>query len=129
MVPLTLPPLRRRPSRPPPPRGGTARHIANIGRRAGVRVGRGDRSSGGAVYSMPDGYRGTGTRLYLAFYRRTFAFDRDWDATPGLEVPSRTVDGVQKMLGFLIGERWPRTPSWVAPCPGSMRHVEDTHPP
>ena len=110
-------------------RRGIGRGIADICRDLGVSLCLCERDFGRALYSMLEWYQGNGNRLYLDFYRRTFAFDRDWDATPGLEVPSRTADGVRKMLGFLIGERWPRTPSWVAPCPGSLRHVEDTHPP
>lgn len=81
-----------------------------------------------ALYGILDWYRGNEIRLYLDFYRRTFAFDTEWDATPTLEVPPRTKEGVRTTLGFLIGEKWPIAPAWV-PVASDAGAAPATHPP
>ena len=73
-------------------------------------------------------------RLVLDFHRREAALDPELDGTPPLRLPEQTREATRRMLGFLIGDRWPVRPSWVpapprVPTPPALCAPAATRPP
>ena len=73
-------------------------------------------------------------RLVLDFHRREAALDPELDGTPPLRLPEQTREATRRMLGFLIGDRWPVRPAWVpapprVPTPPALCAPAATRPP
>ena len=62
-------------------------------------------------------YRGDLIQFLVRFQCRKIALDPELDGTPPLRLPERTIEGMQRMLGFAIGERWPVMPVLLPAAP------------
>ena len=109
-------------------RRGIGRAIADICRDFAVAPGLCERRFFSALFDMLTGYRGNLPRLAKDFRRRAVAFEPEWDRDFRLGKPERTRDGIQCVLGFLIGERWPVLPDPL-PAPFHMPGAAAPRPP
>ena len=55
-------------------------------------------------------WSGGNLRFMKDFMRCRRAFEPQMNRTPPLCMPEQTREGIERMLGFFIGERWPRMP-------------------
>jgi hypothetical protein len=64
--------------------------------------------------------RGNLYKLVMDFRRRQADFEPELKPAPPLCVPERSRAGIQRMLGFFIGERWPVMPDPYDAPPGML---------
>ena len=72
--------------------------------------------------------RGNLRKMVNDLHRRQAVFESELRPTPPLCIPEITREGIQRMLGFFIGERWPVMPDPYDAPPG-MRVLTATRPP
>jgi hypothetical protein len=108
-------------------RRGVGQSLADICRDLGISPCLCERRLWNALFDSLTWYRGNLSTLMRDLQHRAKAFIPEWDFTFRLGVPDKEPETIRTVIGFFIGERWPRLPSpmpvmsyqeaWVDPKP------------
>ena len=97
-------------------RRGIGAAFADICRDLGVAPSICGRQFFSALFDTIHWQRGNFARLALDLRQRAKVFVPEWDRNFSLGLPERDRDEIVRVLGFFIGERWPRLPEPLPPA-------------
>ena len=109
-------------------RRGIGGALADICRDFGVGPSLCERAFFSVLFDSIHWYRGNVARLAGDFHSRKKAFEPEWDRDFRLGLPDDMKEDVRRVLGFMIGERWPLLPVPLPP-PLRMHGMATTGPP
>ena len=96
-------------------RRGIGAAFADICRDFGVAPNLCEREFFSALFDTIHWHRGNFTNLAKDFHQRAKVFVAEWDSGFTLGLPDRDKEDILRVLGFFIGERWPRLPVSLPP--------------